>query len=197
MRKSSALLNFTSIVAFFLLTTSCSLKSKVTDELRQLDSLHIVLQTKLNQLQGADTILLNKALSRFSSYASFIENHIQDTLQKEEAGVLQEFYLSGNNLKSFIYNRSALMARMNLVSSQITKLKTDTESNAMRRDEFLMHYTTEINACKELILLSEKQIDGFNSAIGIFKSNLQPLEDLIKKRNNGLLPTEVKTSTSL
>jgi hypothetical protein len=184
--------------AFFIfLFSSCSLKSKVPGELRQLDSLHIVLQTKHTQLAGTDTVLLEKALNRFRAFTAFIENNLRDTLLKDEATALQHFYHSGKNLESFRTNRSTLLARMKLVSSQVNKLKQDVENNTIRRDEFLTHFSEEVNACKELISLGEKERDGFSTSLSTFKSNLPAVEELIKKRNNGLLPSEVNTSLDL
>jgi hypothetical protein len=186
------------MAAFFVhLFSSCSLKSKVAPELRQLDSLHIVLQTKLEQLKNTDTLTLDKAVKRYIAYSSFIENNIRDTVSKDEATTIQQFYSNGNNLKRFQLNRAALLARMKLVSSQITKLKTDADNNAIRQDVFMMHYTAESKVCKELIALSVKQMEGFNQAMSAFKSNLLSVETFIKKRNSNELPAEVSTTSSL
>lgn len=186
------------MAAFFIyLFSSCSLKSKVPTELRQLDSLHIVLQSKLSQLKQMDTVLLEKAVKRFQSYSDFLEHHVKDTLLMEEATALQQFYLNGRNLKNFSQNRPGLMARMHLVSSQVARLKTDTENNALRYDEFILHFTTETKALTDLIRIGERELELYSESLSAFKSNLPPTEALIKKRNNGLLPAEVSTASSL
>ena len=98
---------------------NCSIKSEVNAEVKRLDSVSIVLNSKLQELNKCDTVLLERAITKFNNYSTFIENNISDTITKGEANNLQQFYLSGKNLKAFSVNFKSLRSRTSLVADQI------------------------------------------------------------------------------
>lgn len=193
--KSIHIIGLATLILFLL--NSCSVKNQVKAEVKKLDSLNIVLNTKLSELNKTDTALLSRAILKFTNYSVFIENNLEDTITKTQANGLQQFYLSGNNLKAFAVNRSSIIKRAALVSSQVNNLLADLNNGLLTRDQFLKNYDTEQNACKELIDASEHEIKNFNNNIQDFKNAISPVESLIKSHNNGLLPEAVKDSTSI
>ncbi len=114
-----------SICFLFLFLQSCSIKDQVATEAKRLDSVSIILNSKLQELNKCDTALLERAIVKFNIYSTFIENNITDTISKEEANSLQQFYQSGKNLKAFSQNFKSLRSRTTLVSDQIKKLMND------------------------------------------------------------------------
>ncbi len=183
--------------AALFLSSGCSTKSQVASQAKQLDSVAIVLNTKLQSLDKTDTVLLQKAILKFVTYSVFIENNIGDTITKTEANGLQQLYLSGKNLKSFAANRLTLKSRGRLVLSQINKLQKDLENGLIKKDDYLKHQAHEFSSAADLIKRTEEQERIYSSNIQDLKNSLFPVESFIKSRNNGLLPAEVKDSISL
>ena len=104
---------------------SCSIKDQVAAEAKRLDSVSIILNSKLQELNKCDTALLERAITKFTIYSTFVENNITDTITKEEANNLQQFYQSGKNLKAFSVNYKSLRSRTSLVTDQIKKLMNE------------------------------------------------------------------------
>lgn len=180
-----------------VLVSSCSVKNQVHAEVKKLDSITIVLSTKLQEINAGDTALLNRAISKFIIYATFIENNLNDTLVKDDANNLQQFYVSGNNLKAYQVNKNSLKSRASLVLEQIKKLITDVSNGAITKEEFLKNYDTEVKAAAQLINLSDKEINRHRINIQDFKNAILPVENLIKQKNNGQLPSAIKDSINL
>lgn len=181
----------------FFLATGCSVKKQVEAEIKKLDSLTIVLSTKLSELNKSDTALLTRAVIKFANYSVFIENNLTDTIGKTEANGLQQFYVSGANLKAFAVNRYSINTRANLVLDQVKKLTADVNNGLMSRDEFLKNYETESKAEMQLIQLTEQEIKNFNSNIQDFKNSIPSVETLIRSKNNGQLPSETNECVTL
>lgn len=185
------------LVLILVLCARCSVKSQLEAEVKTLDSLTIVLNTKLQEINATDTALLNRAISKFIIYATFIENNLNDTIVKADANNLQQFYVSGNNLKAYQVNKNSLKSRASLVLEQIKKLTADVSNGAITKEEFLKNYDTELKAATQLINLSDKEITRHTTNIQDFKNAILPVENLIKQKNNGQLPSAIKDSVNL
>jgi hypothetical protein len=177
--------------------TSCSVKNQVEAEYKKLDSLSIVLNTKLTELNKCDTALLLRAITKFTNYAVFIENNLSDTITKTQANGLQQLYVSGNNLKAFAVNRINIRSRANLVIEQVRKLNSDLENGLITKADYLKNFDAESKAMLQLITYCDNETKNFNSNIQDFKNAISPVEMLIKSRNNGLLPEAIKDSINI
>lgn len=180
-----------------LLFQNCSIKSQVEAEVKRLDSVSIVLNSKWQELNKCDTALLERAITKFTNYATFIENNITDTITKEEANALQQFYLSGKNLKAFDVNFKSLRSRTALVSDQIRKLMSDVENGAITKKEFLENYDSEVKAASQLIGITTSELKNNLNSVQDLKNSLPPVEALIRSRNNGQLPEAINTKVEL
>ncbi|MDZ4664153.1 MAG: hypothetical protein SGJ15_04695 [Bacteroidota bacterium] len=180
-----------------LLLQSCSIKDQVAAETKRLDSVNIILNSKLQELNKCDTALLGRAITKFSNYSTFIENNITDTITKEEANSLQQFYQSGKNLKAFSVNYKSLRSRTSLVSDQIKKLISDVEEGSISKKDFLSHFENEVSAASQLISLTSNELKNNLNSIQDFKNSLLPVEALIKSRNSGQLPEAIKDKVDL
>lgn len=191
-------MNIVGIVSLILLFfCSCGVKRQVEKEYKTLDSLSIVLNTKLTELNKCDTALLDRAITKFTNYTVFIENNLSDTITKTQANGLQQLYVSGNNLKAFAVNRINIRTRGNLVIEQVEKLNSDLEKGLITKADYLKNFDTESKAIFQLINYCDMEIKNFNSNIQDFKNSISPVEMLIKSRNNGLLPEAIKDSVSI
>jgi len=186
-----------SICFLFLFLQSCSIKDQVATEAKRLDSVSIILNSKLQELNKCDTALLERAIVKFNIYSTFIENNITDTISKEEANSLQQFYQSGKNLKAFNENFKSLRSRTTLVSDQIRKLMSDVEKGSISKKDFLSNFENEVSAASQLISLTSNELKNNLNSIQDFKNSLLPVEALIKSRNNGILPEAIKDKVEL
>ena len=194
MRKGVCIIFFISVL--FVLQ-SCSIKSQVAAEVKRLDSVSIVLNSKLQELNKCDTALLERAIAKFNNYSTFIENNISDTITRDEANNLQQFYQSGKNLKAFKENFKNLRSRAILVSDQIKKLMDDVENGSIPKKDFLTNYNNEVNAAAQLIALTSNELKNNLNSVQDLKNSLLPVEALIRSRNNGQLPEAINTKVEL
>ena len=176
---------------------NCSIKGQIEPELKRLDSVSIVLNSKWQELNKCDTALLERAITKFNNYSTFIENNISDTITKAEANALQQFYLSGKNLKAFNENYKTLRSRTALVSDQIKKLMNDVENGSISKQDFLSNYDNEIRAASQLIILTTNELKNNLNSVQDLKNSLTPVEELIRSRNNGQLPEAINPKVEI
>jgi hypothetical protein len=176
---------------------NCSIKGQVAAEAKRLDSVSIVLNSKLQELNKCDTALLERAVTKFDNYSTFIENNIRDTITKEEANSLQQFYQSGKNLKAFSVNFKSLRSRTIFVSDQIKKLLSDLENGSISKKDFLANYDNEVQAASQLIGATSSELKNNLNSVQDLKNSLLPVEALIRSRNNGQLPEAINTKVEL
>ena len=180
-----------------LLITSCNSNDAITKELKSLDSISGALNQKLIELQKIDTLILEKALSKFNDYKQFIKQNINDTISKKQADALQQFYVSGNNLEDFFINRKLIISRSKLVNLQLTKLSGDVKQNTLEQQQLSEFIFAEKEQANDIIQKGVIQLQLFQSKLQQFKTTLPLVEELIKANNNGELPTIVKDTTTL
>lgn len=185
------------VIIVAALFASCSGNDEQAKQIKSLDSISGALNLKLSELQKTDTLILEKALTKFNDYKQFIKQNINDTVSKKEADALQHFFASGNNLEGFFINRKTILARGYLVNAQLNKLLTDVKSNSLEEKQQSEFSFAEREQANDVIQKSFLQQQLFQTNLQEFKNALPLVEELIKTKNNGQLPTIVKDSTSL
>lgn len=196
-KKKNIILKNLLIIGFIFLFYCCSNNNIQAKQIKSLDSISGALNLKLTELQKADTVILVKALTKFSNYNQFIKQNINDTVSKKEADALQHFILSGTNLENFFSNRASILARGKLVNSQLNKLISDIKENVIDQNQSSEFTIIEKEQANDVIQKSYIQQQAFQTYLQEFKNALPLVEELIKNRNNGQLPTIIKDSTSL
>ncbi|MBA2611828.1 MAG: hypothetical protein H0U95_07660 [Bacteroidetes bacterium] len=176
---------------------SCNGHDVYETKSRSLDSLSGAMNFLVNEVDKTDTVILEKAISRFGQYKQFIQQNVKDTVTKTEADFLQQFYTSGNNLESFSLNRSSIKARTSLINSQLEKLKLDVKNKSVSEEKLIEYTNQEKKEVDHLINTGHDQLQIFYTSLQEFKTALKGIEDLIKVRNNGQLPTVIKDTLSL
>ncbi|MBL7921115.1 MAG: hypothetical protein JNJ40_12430 [Bacteroidia bacterium] len=176
---------------------SCRHNDFYADNIKALDSLSGAVNALVKEDLKTDTVILAKAISRLEQYKQFIQQNVKDTLTKIEADFLQQFYASGNSLQSFELNRRLVKARVNLINSQIDKLKHDASAKVISEEKLNEFTNTEKKEANRLIEAGHNQQQLFYTNLQEFKTALKGVEELIKARNNGQLPTIIKDTLSL
>jgi hypothetical protein len=184
-------------IIFIFLFFSCTKNALYESQLKSLDSLSGALNQKLTELRQVDTVTLKKAITKYNNYRQFIQQNVNDTVNKEEAGHLQQFYSSGKTLEDFAGNRTTILARGSLLNSQISKLVRDIKEQAIDEEKLEQYASGEKQRSQELIKASYKQQQLFEASLQEFKLSLRGIEALIKSRNNGQMPVIIKDSIPL
>ena len=189
-----------SLLLFFLaglLLQSCNNNDIYSTEIKSLDSLSGALNLLKKEVNAIDTISLEKAIIRYNLYKQFIHQNVNDTILKIEADFLNRFYASGKNLESFKFNREQFSCRIDVVISQLDKLKHDTKNKLISEENVILYTNNEKKETGSIIEVSQNQLKLFYTAIQDFKLSLKGVEELIRSRNNGQLPVIVKDTLSL
>lgn len=176
---------------------ACNQNDAYNQKTKALDSLNGALNLKVRELEKTDTALLQRCITRYNYYRQFIKQNVNDTLTKSEADNLQRFLSSGKNLENFWSNRFSILGRASLINSQQTKLATDVKNHAvdiMELEQFLMR---EKLATSEILEAATAQQKVYYSSLEEFRIALQEVENIIRLRNKGQLPTIVKDTVAL
>jgi len=192
--------SFVSVIIFLcvaLFFSSCLKNEACENQIKSLDSLSGAINQKLSELKQVDTIILKKAISKYENYGQFIRQNINDTVTKGEANHLQQFFASGKNLLNFSENRKAILARGSLINSQLSKLIIDAKAHTVEDEKLAQSFTLEKNNSEQLIKKIFEQQQMFNANLREFKLSLSGIEDMIKSRNNGEMPTIIKDEVEL
>ncbi len=194
--KNHLFLIINTINVVFLLV-SCSVSSEESvKKAAQIDSIRVVINVKAQELKQTDSALISRAIGKFNTYTVFIQTNINDTLNKEEANVLQQFYTSGNALITFQKNKQTLLSRTNLLMDQLSDLIKDA-NNGLHLSLLNEYLNKEAKAADELIKNVDEQNKLYQKSIQDFKNALPLTEELIRKRNNGQLPGIINDAVNI
>jgi len=182
------------VVMFF---GSCTKAGLYEQNAKTLDSLSGAVSSIAKELANVDTIVLQKSIMRFDWYKQFIQQNINDTISKEEADNLQQFYASGKSLENFSLNRKMILERAALINAQLARLNADVKNRSLTVEQLSRYSLNEKNAAAKLIELGYQQQNSYHSGLQEFKNSLKGVELLIRSRNKGELPTIIKDTVSL
>jgi hypothetical protein len=185
------------IVFSLLIGLSCVNSRGYENEIKGLDSITGALNQKLTEFKKADTLLLERAITKFQNYSQFIKQNINDTVSKAEADYLQQFFGSGKNLMAISENRRTIQARGSLINSQLTKLISDAQEGRLDRETLINHSSREKENAEKLMQSILTQQLAMQANVQEFKLSLPRIEELIRSRNNGQMPTVVKEEPEL
>lgn len=188
---------YTCLTVAFIFSQGCGKTEVYGHEAKTVDSLSAAIQTLVKELEKTDTILLQKAITRFNDYRQFIALHVQDTILKAEADNLQHFYAGGQYLESFSGNRKIILVRAGLIHSQLVKLSKDIKNRSLEPEQFVTSIDRERSETGRLMEAGYEQQRRFHSGLEEFKNSLNGVESLIRSRNRGELPTIIKDSINL
>lgn len=192
----TGLRNSVTVLVLIVLSISCSRTETYRQYAKSLDSLSGALNQNTEALRKLDTTLLQRALTRYYQNKQFILYNCKDTLSKAEADALQQFYAGGKNLELVKVNREALLMRSTLINTQLDKLRADVKNNSLNSEGVSTYLATEKEEIHRTIQLGNAQLKLFYSSMEEFRLSLREVDQLIRSRNKGQLPTVVKDTLS-
>ncbi len=170
-------------VALFLL--GCKPTHRYDKNIRELDSLKIVMEQAVINFKEIDSLECYNAVSRQKMYHSFIIERVTDTLSNAEAKALQLFFTTKQPLNDFINKRQYWLNEASNAKKQLSNLTTDLKNDVVEPDDAVDFINREKTT-------SEKTIDELKlntvlvgKHLQVYHVNLPVVETLIKKRNDG------------
>lgn len=188
---------YTILICCGLILVSCNQSEQYTQKAKTLDSLSGALNQKIKELEKTDTAILQRCITRYNYYSQFIKQNVNDTLSKDEADNLQAFDASGKNLQSFASNRFIILARAALINSQQAKISEEIKNKSASIEQLTGYILREKEASAEIIEVAAEQQKAYYSSLEEFKISLKKVEELIRVRNKGQLPTIIKDTLAL
>ncbi|MBL7933431.1 MAG: hypothetical protein JNL60_16110 [Bacteroidia bacterium] len=178
--------------------SECHKNNVYEEKSRSLDSLSGVVNSALRSFEkNVDSVVLEKSLLRFQYYREFIQQNINDTLNKPEADNLRRFYSSGKSLTDFASNRKLVIQRLNLLNDQLTNLSKDVKEKLVEPERLVKYAANEYLEVGKATDLADAQQKVYQVNQEEFKNALKGVENLIRSRNNGELPVIIKDTVSL
>jgi hypothetical protein len=180
-----------------LLAGACGTRRNAEKYITRIDSASGALNSAIEGIRNIDTALISRCVERSAYYRKFIRDHFQDTIERATADNLRLYYQSSSNLSAFVTNRSVLQGRAALLNAQLSALKEDLASGKSLHPNTDLYIKKELGSVSELIARSKEQRELALTAIEQQKRSLQPVEDLIRNSNDGVLPALIKGNTDL
>jgi hypothetical protein len=185
------------VLALFILTERCGNQDTYRQKIRTLDSLGGAVNAMLGELQRTDTVMIQRSISKYGYYRQFIRQQVNDTLTKPEADVLQQFFSAGKRLESYSHNRLTVLARARLLNSQLVKLTADAREQAIDEESLSRFAQQEHMEAARLMRTGYEQQKTLYQAQKDFSNSLKGVEQLIRARNNGSLPTVIRDTVDM
>lgn len=173
------------IAGFFLSCTNAQVYEK---SVKQLDSLEGAMSLAYKEMLNTDTVQLQKAIERYTTYRLFIKTQANDTLSPTEAETIQRFFLSGTTLVVYSKNRTTLLQRARWIHVQINKLRNDCRKFLISEQDLPRALELEQMAGNELSSVMLEQQKKYQGALQEFKQVMPLTEAFIRKHNNNELP---------
>jgi hypothetical protein len=184
-------------MAILFLLQGCHSSEAYNQKIKSLDSLGGVIGSMVKELEKADTITLQKAVNRYNYYNAFMQQNLNDTVSKSDADYLQHFYTSGKTLQNYSFNNKIIVERASRVLKQLAKLSEDAKSKTVDLPTLITYYDIEKTEAEKLMQTANTHQKQVLLSLEEFKTSLPGVEQLIKSRNNGELPTIIKDTVNL
>lgn len=177
---------FLFVILFF---TNCKLSNPYQKQIKELDSLKIVVEEAVdyfNKIDSADCALY---LAKQQTYKSFILNNLKDTLTKSEAENIQLMMNVGNPIKVYLNQRNIWLTEAKISISQLQNLNQDLKNNALEPSETVEYINEEKKKAEQIIQNLKTNTELIRKNLELYKSVEQSTESIIKNLNSGNLPT--------
>jgi hypothetical protein len=184
------------IATFFVAgCVACDTASEYNRTIHTIDSLSGAVNAMASQVQVIDTVLLERLLNKYVYYSQFVKQQVNDTLTREEADQLKQFYEGGMALRDFKRNRSAILARAALINSQLSRLAGDAHEKSLNIESLSRFTMQEKFEATKLIETGYVQQKEYLQQLVQYRNAVKGVEELLRTRNNSQLPTIVKDTT--
>lgn len=184
-----------SIVLAFIMTMSflsCRNTHAYDKQVKELDSLKVVLQQSVANFKTVDSTQCVQAYSKQYTYSLFINSHLKDTVTKAVAENLQTFHSVEKGVSDYLSLRSSWLTAANLAISQLQTLSHDLKNGSIDEDDAIEFINEEKKQAEKIIEELKINTETIRKHLELFNQSLPIIEDLIKDLNSGVLPELAK-----
>ena len=180
-------------LVLIIISQACGINELSKQRVKSLDSLQGAVNTAIQNLQKTDSVSLNALITKYQSYADFINSKINDTLSKSEALNLHGFFESGNFLQAYRINKQTLLQRLNLSNAQLANLGKDIQSHGYNDQLSDQYFKNEWNQTAALMSAFTTQQNAYFENYQKLSQVLPTITEIIKQHNHQHLPIVVES----
>jgi chromosome segregation ATPase len=141
----------------------------------------------MNILVETENTLLSVDTSRAFSATRLIKQDLdqleasKDTLNKEEAFMLDDYYSRKKKLFRLTSNYSDFVHKINFAKNQLNSLKQDLSNGLIKKEDFEQHYKNEQSAVMELNKKINKDVNGLDVALEKLRIDREDVLKILEK----------------
>lgn len=189
MKSVSFLVGF---IALTIYVSSCKNSNQYAKQVKELDSLKVVLQEALVNFNTIDSAKCYQAYSEQFTYSTFINANLRDTVSKQTAENLQLFYATGKNLVNFLAMSPKWKEEAQKSIKQLTDLSHDLKNGSVEEEEVVEFLSEEKIEADKIIEELKSNTELMRYSLESFSKSLPTAQETVKKLNGGSLPELVK-----
>jgi hypothetical protein len=180
------------LVALTLYTSSCKNSNHYAKQVKELDSLKVVLQEALVNFNTIDSAKCYQAYAEQFTYSTFINANLMDTVSRQTAENLQLFYATGKNLVNFIAMSPKWKEEAQKSIKQLTDLSHDLKNGSVEDEEAIEFLSEEKREADKIIEELKTNTELMRFSLETFSKSLPIAQETVKKLNGGSLPTLIQ-----
>jgi|GEM_PF-1005284 len=189
MKASLYLIIFMGLI---LVNSSCKDPNKYQKQVKELDSLKVVLQEAIVNFNTVDSVKCSEAFTQQSTYSIFINSNLKDTVSVETAQNLQLFYSVGKNLVNYLAMCTKWKIEGKQSIKQLTDLSHDLKNGSVEEEEVFEFVSEEKMEAIKIIEELKTNTELVRFSLESFSKSLPIVIETVKKINNGSLPPLVQ-----
>lgn len=175
-----------------LFLTSCKLSNPYQKQIKELDSLKIVVEESIDYFNKIDSSTCAGYLAKQQTYQSYLLQNLKDTLTKSEAENIQLMMNVGDPIKDYLNQRNEWLQQAKISIMQLQNLNQDLKNNTLDASEAVEYINNEKKHAEQVIQNLKTNTELIRKNLEKYKSVEQGTEATIKNLNSGNLPTIVQ-----
>lgn len=177
-----------SLVVLTMYVSSCKNSNQYAKQVKELDSLKVVLQEALVNFNTIDSAKCYKAYAEQFTYSTFINANLRDTVSRETAENLQLFYAVGKNLVNYLVMSPKWKEEAKQSIKQLTDLSHDLKNGSVEEEEVVEFLSEEKKESDKIIEELKANTELMRYSLETFSKTLPTAQETVKKLNSGALP---------
>lgn len=117
-------------------------------------------------------------------------NSLNDTLSKEDAFRLDDFYSGKKKIFRFSSNYMYILKQVEFAKKQLNELKQDLNNGLIEKDKFKEYYSTEHASIMDLNMQVNKSVNGVDEAVQKLELNRSEIDKLLEELSNKAVENE-------
>jgi len=150
------------LVGMIIVFTAC--KNEMSKEIGEVDGLITMVNEIEKTVLSVDTAKAFQAKRQISNDLQLIEN-LGDTLDKESAFILDDYYSGKKRLYRFYNNYKDFIVQIDYSKKQLDNLKQDLNNGIVTKENFKEYYMLEHASLMDLNSKVNKSVGGIEEAI--------------------------------